>query len=263
MPDTRQRDAFDDSATIYHAARPAYPAELFDELVSLSKITPESELLEIGCGPGTATVELAGRGFKITAIEPGPALADQARRNLASHPAASVITSGFESWQPTAGATYDLIYAANSWHWLDPELRWAKAAGLIPTGGHLALFGASHAFPEGFDPFFTEIQQVYDELGESRGDWPPPPPRLTVGPLIAEAEQTGRFREVAQRMYVKPLDYTADSYIDLLNTFANHIVMEGAKRERLFAEVRRLLAERPDGRVTRHWLFQLAIVQRT
>ena len=43
---------------------------------------------------------------------------------------------------------------------------YAKAAALLPRGGHLAVWAADHAFPAGFDPFFTEIQKVYDALGE-------------------------------------------------------------------------------------------------
>ncbi|WP_152360252.1 class I SAM-dependent methyltransferase [Microlunatus speluncae] len=256
-----QRDAFDESAPVYQSARPAYPSELFDELITLTKITPAAEILEIGAGPGLATVDLARRGFKITALEPGERLAEQARHNLAAHPAVSVITSGFEPWQSPAGATYDLVFAANAWQWVDRELRWAKAARLLTPGGHLAIFGAHHAFPDGFDPFFTEIHQVYVELGEAVGDWPPPPPRLVNGDLIDEGIASGHFRRVAQRMFVWPVRYTVDSYLALLDTFANHIVMEPAKRQQLYAEVRRLLAQRPDGQVTRHWISQLAVLQ--
>lgn len=33
--------------------------------------------------------------------------------------------------------------------------------------GHLAIWNAVHVFPEGGDTFFCEIQDVYDEIGES------------------------------------------------------------------------------------------------
>jgi hypothetical protein len=55
--------------------------------------------------------------------------------------------------------------------------------------------------------------------------------------------------------------YDADSYLRLLDTFSNHIVMEPAKRARLDAEVRSRLAQRPDGQLTRHWVSQLALLQ--
>lgn len=264
MSTERLRQAFDESASVYQSARPAYPAELSDDLVALTRIVPPGALLEIGAGPGTATVDLARRGFRVTALELGTDLAEQARLNLAPFPLASVITTGFEGWEPPAGTRYGLVYAANAWQWLDPETRWSKTADLIADSGFLAIFGASHAFPEGFDPFFTELQTVYDEIGDGvSGGWPPPPPRQTNDWLVDQAEASGRFRVIDRRLYVWAMRYDADRYIDLLNTFANHIIMEPPKREHLYAEVRRRLAGRPDGLLTRHWVSQLAVFQRT
>lgn len=263
MSTERLRTAFDESAAVYQTARPAYPAELYDDLIALTKIAPPGDLLEIGAGPGTATVDLARRGFRVTVLELGADLAEQARLHLAPFPLASVITTGFESWVPPADTTYGLVYAANAWQWLDPATRWSKTAELLDDSGCLAIFGASHAFPEGFDPFFTEMQEVYTEIGDRvAGDWPPPTPRLTTDWLVEQAEASGCFRVVDRRLYVWALRYDADRYIDLLDTFANHIIMEPAKREHLYAEVRRRLAERQDGQLTRHWISQLAVFRR-
>lgn len=38
---------------------------------------------------------------------------------------------------------------------------------------------------------------------------------------------------------------TADTYIDVLDTFSGHIAWEQWKRDKLYAEVRRLIAQRP------------------
>jgi SAM-dependent methyltransferase len=261
MPDGAQRDVFDRSAPFYFSARPSYPTELFDDVVTISGVTPPGNLLEIGAGPGTATVDMARRGFRITALELGPQLAQRARLNLAAHPGVSVVTASFEEWAPPPAASYDLIYAANAWHWLDPSVRWAKTASVLRPGGYLAIFGASHAFPEGFDPFFIDLQAVYSEIGEGIDDWHPSPPQLTDGALIDEAEASGHFHVVERRLFVWGVRYDADGYLRLLDTFSNHIVMEPAKREYLYAEVRRRLAQRVDGQLTRHWQSQLAVFQ--
>ena len=47
--------------------------------------------------------------------------------------------------------------------------------------------------------------------------------------------------------------HDADSYIDLLDTFSGHIAMADWKRERLYGEIRRRLAGRPEGTLRRHW----------
>ncbi|MEV4000628.1 class I SAM-dependent methyltransferase [Actinomadura sp. NPDC049753] len=261
--DHRLRTTFDNAAALYQGARPDYPAELFCDLVAITGVEPPAHLLEVGCGPGKATLPLAQMGFRITAVELGDALAAQARHNLADFPEASVVTSSFEDWEPPTGVRFDLVYAATAWKWVDPEVKYAKAAALLPQSGHLAVWGAGHAFPTGFDPFFTEIQHVYDELGEGDGgSWPPPPPEDQPDPTATEFEASGHFAVAATRRYLWTRHYTADQYIALLDTFSGHIAMEPAKREHLYQEIRRRLALRPDRRLTRHWSAVLTIGRR-
>ncbi|MEV0350863.1 class I SAM-dependent methyltransferase [Nonomuraea sp. NPDC050680] len=261
--DLRLRATFDRVADLYQDARPDYPAELYSDLLAITAITPPAHLLEVGCGPGKATLPLARMGFRITAVELGDALAAEARHRLAEFADVSVITSSFEDWEPPAETRFDLAYAATAWKWVDPEVKYAKAAELLAPGGHLAVWNADHAFPAGFDPFFTEIQKVYDEIGEGDGaPWPPPPPENRSDPIATEFATSGHFTVVGTRLYVWALRYTTDEYIALLDTFSGHIAMEPARREHLYREVRRLLAARPDGRLVRHWSVGLTIGRR-
>lgn len=261
--DLRLRTTFDKAASIYQDARPDYPAELYSDLLAGTALTPPAHLLEIGCGPGKATLPLARMGFRITAVELGATLAAQARHHLAGFADVSVITSSFEDWEPPKGTRFDLAYAATAWKWVDPKVKYAKAAKLLTQGGHLAVWNADHAMPADFDPFFTEIQKTYEEIGEGHdGPWPGPPPEDVPNPIPTELEASGHFTVVGTRLYVWALRYTADEYIALLDTFSGHIAMEPAKCEHLYQEIRRLLAERPDGRLTRHWSATLTIGRR-
>ncbi len=256
--DRELRHTFDESAGRYQDARPEYPQQLFDDLTAITGLAPAAELLEIGPGPGKATLPMARRGYRITAVELGANLATEARHNLRAYPNVSVVNSAFEDWQPGADRHFDLIYAATAWHWLDPDRRWAKVASLLRPGGHLAIFGAGHAFPVGFDPFFTRIQQTYNAIGEQVDGWPPPAPEELPDPT-PEYEASGHFEVDTVRRYVWARQYDADSYIRLLQTFSGHIAMPPAKRDRIFDAVRDLLAERPDGLLTRHWVATLVI----
>ncbi|MFG1941361.1 class I SAM-dependent methyltransferase [Nonomuraea sp. NPDC048826] len=265
MPhDHRQlRATFDQAAATYQDARPDYPAELYTDLLDITGITPPAHLLEVGCGPGKATLPLAQRGFRIHAVELGEALATEARQRLAEYPDVTVDTSSFEAWEPPPGLRFALVYAATAWKWVDPRIGYAKAAALLDEGGHLAVWNADHAMPADFDPFFTEIQQVYEEIGEGHpGPWPGPTPEDRPNPLIPEFEASGHFTVVGTKLYVWALRYTADEYIALLDTFSGHIAMDPPKREHLYQEIRRRLATRPDARLTRHWSVVLTIGQR-
>lgn len=261
MAENDLRRTFDRAAAGYQAARPDYPSKLFDELIELTGVTTTDRLLEVGCGPGKATVELARRGFRITAVELGAELADQARSNLARFPDVEVITSSFEDWPPDHDA-YDLVYAATAWGWVDPAVRCAKAAAVLKLGGHLAVWSATHAMPADADPFFTEIQATYEEIGEGHpGVWPGPTPDQVPG-VEDELEGSGLFDAIEVRRYVWALRYDVAGYLALLDTFSGHIAMEPAKRDHLYGQIRRLFAERPDGLVTRHWLSVLTIGRR-
>jgi hypothetical protein len=66
------------------------------------------------------------------------------------------------------------------------------------------------AFPADADPFFTEIQEVYDAIGESHeGEWPPPLPD-EVADDAAEIEATGLFEGIRVRRYVWETTYRAE-----------------------------------------------------
>ncbi len=258
----RLKTTFNRVAETYDWARPDYPDQLFEDLIALAALQPGANLLEIGCGTARTTLPLARRGFRITAVELGENLAAVARRNLAPFPDVRVVVAPFEIWDPS-GNSFDLVYAASSWHWLDPDVRFAKAAALLKPGRALAIMGGGHAFPQDADRFFYEIQDAYRELGmEPKGEqWPPPLPQ-DVPDMREEFEATGLFADFQSRRYVWEKPYTAEEYIDLLNTFSGHIVMDPDKREYLYRNVRERIAARPDPRIRRHWLAILNIARR-
>jgi len=233
----RLRQTFDRAAERYDRVRPDYPEALFDDLVALAGLKPGDHLIEVGCATGKATRPLARRGFLITCVELGPELAAVARRNLAG-------------------------YAATAWHWIDPDVRYRRAWQALRPGGHLAFWSAGHVFPEGGDPFFAEIQDIYDEIGEAL---PPGAPRPRPGELPDERagiEASGLFEVTGVRHYDWERVYPAEEYIELLETFSGHLAMADWKRRRLYGEIRRRLALRRDHEVRRGWGAVLHVARR-
>lgn len=260
----RLRDTFDQAAGFYQRARPDYPDELFDDLVAVTGLAAGDRLLEIGCATGKATLPLARRGFRITCIEPGPRLAAAARRNLSGLDVE--ITEGrFEDWRPAHDGQFALVFAATAWKWVDPAARYALAWRALRPGGHLALWNTDHVFPVGGDPFFQQIQRVYDEIGEGLPPGAPGAGQPRPGELaewMAEIEASGLFEAVHVRHFDWERVYDTDGYIELLDTFSNHIAMEDWRRERLYTQIRYLLGRRPGGAVRRHWGAVLHIARR-
>jgi SAM-dependent methyltransferase len=256
----RLRQTFDQAAGSYQRSRPDYPGELFDDLISATALRPGDRLLEVGCATGKATIPLARRGFPITCIELGASLAAAARRNTDGL-GAEVIEGRFEDWRPRPGDQFALVFAATAWHWVDPAVRYQRAWAALRPGGHLAFWNAVHVVPDDGDPFFHEIQEVYDQIGEGQPfeRWPRPG---ELPERSGEIEASGLFRVTHVRQFDWERVYDAEGYIELLNTFSGHIAMADWQRERLYGEIRRRLALRPDGIVRRHWGSALHVARR-
>ena len=259
----RLKVTFESVAERYHDARPEYPDELFNELVAAARLAADARLLEVGCGTGKATIPLADRGFEITALELGPQLAATARRNLAGYDRVKVVQQAFEAWRPPQGQRFDLVYSATAWHWIDPAVGYERAWHGLRPGGHLAIWAAEHVLPpEDADPFFRQIQDVYDEIGEGLppGTADPVPGKLATH--LAAIEGSGLFAVAATKEFIWSRRYTAEEYLALLDTFSGHIAMDGWQRDRLYGEIRRRLAVRPGGTVLRHWGAVLQVARR-
>ena len=72
----RLRRTFDAVAGEYQGARPEYPEALYEALISVTGVVAGvDELCEVGCASGKATLPLARRGFSISCVELGGALA--------------------------------------------------------------------------------------------------------------------------------------------------------------------------------------------
>jgi SAM-dependent methyltransferase len=268
-PDLRLDDAvrlarartFDEIADLYDRARLLYPEELFDDLFELAGLDPISaKVLEIGCGTGQATLPLACRGCHLLCVEMGPNLARLTRRKLEQFPNVEIVNARFEDWEPN-GLKFDVVFAANSWHWLDPRSRYAKAAALLRPGGSLAFTTSQHAFPPGFDTFFTDIQACYAAIGQARLSWPPPPPDEIMDSR-QDIEQSGFFEHVRTARYLRAHDFTAGEHLALMSTASDHRLMEPAQRERLFADMRRMIEARPGGRIRKHQLTILHVARK-
>ena len=152
----RQRGLFDGVAGLYDATRQGYPAEIVDAIFATAAIGPgAAAVLEIGCGTGQLTRQLAGRALNLTAIDIGAAMVEAARRNVAD-PMARFQIFSFEDFAD--GEPFDLIVSATAFHWVDPGIGLANAARLLRPGGWLALLTTGERYPE---PLRTRLRDLW------------------------------------------------------------------------------------------------------
>lgn len=254
------RTTFEEVPELYDRARPTYPPRLFDDLAALAELPEGGRILEIGCGTGKATLPLAERGYRVTCVELGKDLAAAARAKLGGFPAVDVVNASFETWEP-AEAGFDAVVAFSAFHWIDPDLRYARSASLLRADGALGIVATKHVLPADGDAFFADVQEDYAALTSDADDRPPPLPDL-VPDLADDIDASGRFRTIAVRRYVWDLTYTADEYIAVLETYSGHRALDAETRERLYDRIRRRIEARAERQVRKSYLATLNVARR-
>jgi SAM-dependent methyltransferase len=260
----RLRTTFDEAASLYDEARPGYPEELFDDVVSLSGLRQAGRILEIGCGTGQATVTFARRGYRIFCIELGENLAAVARHNLEGYPQAEVRVGAFEEW-PLQEGTFDLAVSATAFHWLDPSVAYPRVARSLREGGSLALFWNVHVHSDASEGFFEEVQRIYErETPEIVGpdDHKGLPRPHEVPDRAEEIQDSGMFGKVTTRHYRWDETYNSESYLRVLSTYSGHRSLRDDTRERLFRGIADLADTKFGGRIVKGYLTTLYITHR-
>ena len=257
----RRRRSFESVAERYLASRPPYPAPAYELLVA--HVPPPADVLEVGPGPGLATLPLAERGYRIVAVELGERLAAEARRNLAAHRSVRIVNADFETWQPPTPHAFDLVLAASSWHWIDPAIGYERAWSALRREGWLALM-ANHPRPgrpgsiarrfwDATDPLY---RRYAPELVSRRG-WNP----RQVPSFRRAIIRSGRFSSVERQVIAWRHTFDPDAYLALLDTYSDHRILASRARAQLFRAIRELADRKFGGRVPRYYRTVLYIAQ--
>lgn len=239
--------SFDTAAEAYARYRPAYPAELIETLLARSGIGAGAQVLEIGCGTGKATAQLAGRGFDLLALDPGEQLLAVARRELAGDPQIRFACSRFEDW-PAPSAQFDLVLSAQAFHWLDTAIACPAIARTLKPGGWLALLW--HTDDWGETPIRLALDRIYAEFMPRTA--PPADMARRAEHCVAALLASGRFGPPEVHVACWTQTFTSERYLGLLSSFSDHICLPDRQREALFAAIRQAIEDQ-GGRIEKRW----------
>ncbi len=244
--DREKRTSFEKVADIYEERRSGYPDEVIEDIVKLSKIAFGGKILEIGCGPGNATVPFAKRGYEILGIELGERLAAIAAQNCRKYPGVKIKNMAFEDWD-CEERSFDLAIAADAFHWIPPKIGYPKVARALKDTGSVAFFWKVPIESE------TELSRTIDKVFQETGpEFINPDKRFTAKWLeeivTASFEKSGHFENVVTKQYFWPTILTTKDYINDLRTFSMHDGINNEKREHLYKEIEEVI-ERYGGKM--------------
>ena len=226
------------AAQAYDKARPHYPAELISHVAHLTQLEPHSKILEVGCGPGTATTVFAEFGCSIVCVELNPGFCELARRNCKQFQNVVIKQSSFEEW-PIEASAFDIVVSASAFHWIQPQVGYPKVAETLRDDGYFVLLWNKEPQPT------SDVCQLFEEIYSqhdlpSLGRFETEAAREQILKALAQpAIDSGLFKEVSSKQVKMEVKYTAEDYLLLLSSFSPYLNLEESRRNSLFAKLRR------------------------
>jgi SAM-dependent methyltransferase len=225
---------FDQQAEAYDRFRPTYPDAVIDEL--LGPVPAGLDILDVGCGTGIASRQIAQRGAKVLGVELAPRMAEIARGH-----GVDVEIAAFEAWD-AAGRTFDRVTSAQAWHWLDLPVATAKAASVLRPSGKLCLIWNAGCQP---DDLADALEEVYARVVPPgghrlfRGYAADRLPDFKTG-LDSEIDAVSAvpdFGAPTGKWFPWTRAYLRDEWLDQLVSRSDHTALEPAVRDRLFEAI--------------------------
>ena len=262
------RSAFDGVAASYADARPPYPERVYEILQARCGLAPGRRVLEIGAGSGQATHRLVAAGAHVVVVEPSRALADQLRARLATTPSLEVVVAPFED-ADLPSATFDLVAAATSFHWLETGPALAKIAHLLQPAGWVALWWNVFGDPERPDPFHDATRDLLRGLEPSPSEGSSGTPEgssgtpfaLDVEARVADLGNAG-FEGVEHESIRWTLRLDPPGTRRLYATYSNIARLPEGPREAILDEIARIADVEFGGRVERQMVTPVYTAQR-
>jgi SAM-dependent methyltransferase len=143
----------------------------------LGVLRPGMSLLDVGCGPGTITVDLARRVSpgRVVGLDASPGVLDEARNRTGDGEAPVEWEAGDVYALPFAQGTFDVVHAHQVLqHLADPVAAMVEMGRVCASGGVIAArdgdYGAMAWFPK--DPALERWRELYIEVARANGGEP-------------------------------------------------------------------------------------------
>jgi SAM-dependent methyltransferase len=260
--DLEQRKTwYSPAAEAYNQARPRYPEALIHRVVEVAQLSSNSKILEVGCGPGTATVGFAPFGCSIVCLEPNPDFCQLAQKNCEPYPAVEIRNTSFEQW--TLGTEkFDAVLAATSFHWIPPEVGYPKAANALREDGYLILLWNKELQPR-YEVYQT-LSEVYQVHAPSLDRYEH---RATQEEILTGLGQiaidSGRFKNLVSEQFLCEVTYSVNDYLRVLSTYSPYLKLDPQSRNALFESLRETIEQNFGGTIQLSYLSAFHIAQKS
>ena len=198
---------------------------MYDRIVRHCELDARSLVLDVGAGPGKGTRPLIERGIPVLASEPSPSMI---RQGLEFYPNLQYVCSAAEELPFPAGQ-FDLVTAAQSFHWFDHAKALAEFFRVLRPRGFLAVYWNDRAPDHAPAKFLEDLATKYNPSHQRdyrTRDW-----RTIV-------EQDGYFRVAYHAQYSFTVPMQVDDWIGLARSISYVQTIGDEKLREFEAELR-------------------------
>ena len=227
---TTDATSFGQAADSYDRARPTYPSQAVDLLLT----EHPRQVVDVGAGTGKLTAALTAAGREVAAVDPDEAMLARLAERV---PGVRTLVGTGESI-PLPDQWADLVTFGQAWHWVDVPAASAEVGRVLRPGGVLGLLWNIRDTSE---PWVAELGEV---MGSSAAE------RLIEGD--DGVRLAGPFGPLEEQVVGWEMVFDAASLVALAASRSYVITAEPADRERILAGVRDLAGQvaGTDGTIT-------------
>jgi SAM-dependent methyltransferase len=125
----------------YAKHRQGFPPRFYEMIAREGLFAPGMRVLDLGTGTGTVARRLADAGAEVLGLDPAPGQVEAARKLAEAEGVAdrACFEEGLAERTGQPDAAFDLVVAAQCWHWFDRGLAAAEARRVLKPGGALLI----------------------------------------------------------------------------------------------------------------------------
>jgi trans-aconitate methyltransferase len=147
-----------------YEGRHSYVWQFGGSLLELLQPRPGERILDLGCGTGQLTAEIASSGAQVVGLDSSPEMLGQARQNYPRLKFVLADATSFHFEEP-----FDTVFSNAALHWVKDAEASVKciAAALRPGGRFVAEFGGKGNITE----ILAALRAVFGDAAEERCPW--------------------------------------------------------------------------------------------
>jgi trans-aconitate methyltransferase len=149
-------------------AKHAFVWERGADLILLLQPSNQEVILDLGCGTGRLTAQIAASGARVVGVDSSPEMIEKARRSYPSLEFVLADARDFDLKQP-----FDAVFSNAALHWVKEPDRVVDSVwrALRPGGRFVAEFGGKGNIQKLIEAFYKSLVSIGSAVGQHSNPW--------------------------------------------------------------------------------------------